>query len=69
MNVLTKVELLPNKVLTVVALRFICVPTTVDETFVPIVVVELAFAEVAAAVFIPVPSNVLNNLTSAIVAL
>ena len=35
--------LLPNNVLTVVALRLIVVPTTVADTLVPNVVVELTF--------------------------
>ena len=46
-------ELDPNNVLIVVALKLICVPITVLDTFVPIVVVELAFADVAASVLIP----------------
>ena len=45
------------------------VPTTVEDTFVPNVVVELTFKLVVAALVIPTPSNVDNNLTSEIVAL
>ena len=54
--------------LIVVALKFICVPVTVVDTLVPIVVVAFAFAFVVAAVWIPKPSNEDNTLTSAIVA-
>ena len=61
-------ELDPNNVLIVVALKLICVPITVLDTFVPIVVVELAFADVAASVLIPTPLKLDNNLISAIVA-
>ena len=49
-NVLTKVALEPNSVLTVVALRDIWVPVTVEETLVPIVVVAVALAAAAASV-------------------
>tara|TARA_R110000782_G_scaffold237688_2_gene324153 strand:+ start:292 stop:525 length:234 start_codon:yes stop_codon:yes gene_type:complete len=48
-KVVTNVEFVPNKVLIVVALKFICVPVTVADTFVPIVCVEVAFAFVVAA--------------------
>ena len=58
----------PNKVLIVVALKFIWDPITVDDTFVPKVVVEVAFCCCAASVLMPVPLNVAINLTSAIVA-
>ena len=68
-NVLTKVELDPNNVLTVVALNVNWVPVIVDDTFVPIVCVAVWLATVAAAVLIPVASNWFNNLTSAIVQL
>ena len=61
-------ELDPNNVLIVVALKLICVPITVLDTFVPIVVVELEFADVAASVLIPTPLKLDNNLISAIVA-
>ena len=67
-NVLTNVEFEPNNVFTVVALNVNWVPVIVEETLVPIVVVEVRFAAVAAAVLIPVASKVFNNLTSAIVA-
>jgi hypothetical protein len=48
-NVVTKVLWVPNKVLIVVALKFICVPVTVADTLVPIVWVAVAFAFVVAA--------------------
>ena len=57
----------PNSVFTVVALKLIWVPTTVDDTFVPIVWVAVWFASAAAVVLIPVALNEFNNLTSAIV--
>ena len=56
----------PNNVLTVVALKLICDPITVEETFVPKVVVEVAFWLVAAVDWIPTPLNVAIVLTSAI---
>jgi hypothetical protein len=67
-NVLNNVELDPNNVFTVVALNVNCVPTIVDDTLVPIVCVAVALALAADVVLIPVPSNVFNNLISAIVA-
>ena len=67
-KVVNNVELLPNNVLIVVALKLICVPITVDETLVPTVVVEVEFCAVAAAELIPTPSKVAIVLTSAIVA-
>ena len=57
-------ELDPNNVLIVVALKLICVPITVLDTFVPIVVVELEFDDVAASVLIPTPLKLDNNLIS-----
>ena len=56
----------PNKVFIAVAVRFIEVPITVLDTFVPIVVE--VFNLVASSVFIPTPLNELRVLTSAIVA-
>ena len=56
----------PNNVFTVVAVKLIVVPTTVLETLVPIVVVELRAT--ASGVLTPTPLNVLNVLTSEIVA-
>ena len=67
-NVVFNWELDPNNVLTVVALKLICDPITVEETFVPKVVVEVAFWAVAAVDWIPTPLNVAIVLTSAIVA-
>jgi hypothetical protein len=55
--------------LIVVALNVNWVPVIVEETFVPIVCVAVALADVADTVLIPVASKVFNNLTSAIVAL
>ena len=50
-----------NRVLIVVAVILIVVPTTVLDTDVPIVVVWFAkFKAVTAGVLIPTPSNVLN---------
>ena len=64
-----KVELDPNKVFTVVALKLNCEPITVVETLVPkVVVLTLLFAVVAASESIPTPVNVDINLTSEIVA-
>jgi hypothetical protein len=60
-----KVLLVPNKVLTVVAVIFTVVPITVLLTLVPIVVVELS--EVASGVLIPTPLNAEVVLTSPIV--
>ena len=59
--------LVPNNVLTVVALRLIVVPTTVADTLVPNVVVELTFNASVEGVSIPTPSKVDNNLTSEMV--
>ena len=58
----------PNSVFTVVALKLTVVPTTVDDTLVPNVTVELTFKLVVEGLSIPTPSNVDNNLTSEIVA-
>jgi len=58
--------LLPNKVLTVVAVRLIEVPITVLETLVPAVVTELSLS--ASSVFTPTPEKLDTTLTSAIVA-
>ena len=58
----------PNKVFTVVALKLIWEPIIVWETLVPKVVVIGAFYVCAAVVLIPIPVNVLINLTSEIVA-
>ena len=68
-NVLTRNELDPNNVFTVVALNVNWVPVIVDDTLVPIVCVAVAFEVVAAAVLIPVASNWFNNLISATVKL
>ena len=54
-KVATMLELLPNKVFIVVALRLIWVPIMVLETLVPIVVVAFILEEVAASVLIPTP--------------
>ena len=56
----------PNNVFIVVAVRFIVVPITFLETFVPKVVVEFNCS--ASSVLTPTPENVFNTLTSAIVA-
>ena len=58
----------PNKVFTVVALKLIWEPIIVWETLVPKVVVVVTFDACAPAVLIPIPVNVLINLTSEIVA-
>ena len=58
--------LVPNKVLTVVAVKFIEVPITVLDTLVPSVVVELSFS--ASSVLIPTPVYELSTLASAIIA-
>ena len=55
----------PNKVLTVVPVKFIDVPITVFDTLVPKVVVVLSLS--ASAVLIPTPEKLDNILTSAIV--
>jgi hypothetical protein len=52
-NIVFKVFAVPNKVLTVVAVRLIVVPITVLDTFVP--TVEVEFNVAASVVFIPVP--------------
>ena len=65
-NVACKKLFEPNNVFTVVAVILIVVPTTVLETFVPIVTVELR--AVASGVLIPTPLNVLNVLKSEMVA-
>ncbi len=59
-------ELVPNKVLTVVAVKLIVVPITVLLTLVPIVVVLLSVW--TSGVFIPKPLKLLKVLTSEIVA-
>ena len=58
--------LVPNKVLTVVAVKFTDVPITVLDTLVPSVVVELSFS--ASSVLIPTPVYELSTLASAIIA-
>lgn len=56
-NVANKVEFEPNKVFTVVALKLIWVPVTVEDTLVPIVWVAVVLASVVAALCIPNPSK------------
>ena len=56
----------PNNVFIVVAVRFIVVPITFLETFVP--KVEVEFNCSASSVLTPTPENVFNTLTSALVA-
>ena len=58
--------LLPNNVLTDVAVKLIEVPITVLETFVPIVVDVFNFS--ASSVVTPTPVKVFSTLISAIVA-
>ena len=65
-RVVWSLVLLPNNVLTVVALKLIEVPITVLDTFVPIVWVS--FNVSASSVFIPTPVKLESTLTSAIVA-
>ena len=58
--------LVPNNVLTVVAVKLTEVPITVLETFVPNVVVEFSFS--ASSVFTPTPVYEFSTLASAIIA-
>ncbi len=68
-NVLTRVELDPNNVFTVVALHVTWVPVIVADPLVPIVWVAVQLDVLAATVLIPVASNWFNNLISDIVHL
>ena len=65
-NVVCKEILEPNNVFTDVAVRFIVVPITVFDTFVPTVVDVFSLS--ASSVLIPTPVKELTVLTSAIVA-
>jgi hypothetical protein len=65
-SVVCSCVLVPNNVLTDVAVKLIVVPITVLDTLVPIVEVELSLS--ASCVLIPTPLKEFNTLTSAIVA-
>jgi len=58
--------LVPNNVLTEVAVKFIDVPITVFDTLVPMVVAVFSLS--ASSELIPTPVNVFSTLISAIVA-